>query len=80
MVGFICMFTLWIDAMRGKEFDPDFFGEEGIISVSLMLFLFGYISLLIVCIYYMKDKKYFTKFIYKIANIGVKKEESAKEE
>ena len=80
VVGFICMFGMWIDSMRGIEFDPDFFYEEDIITVSILLFILGYISLLIIFLALMKDKKYFTKLIYKIANIGVKKDKASNEE
>lgn len=74
VVGFICMFILWIDSMRGAEFDPDFFSQDDVIPVSIILFVFGYISPFIIGAFYMQEKKCFTRLIYKIANIGVKKD------
>ena len=78
-IGFICMFIMWISEMRGKEFNPDFFDEEGTAFVSLMLFLCGYISLILILSFYIEEKNIFTKLVYKIANIGIKKKEESKE-
>lgn len=79
VIGFICMFSLWISEMRGREFDEAFFDED-VVSVSIMMLILGFISPFLICIAYTKEKKYFTRFIYKIANIGVKKEKISKEE
>lgn len=58
--------------MRGEEFDEDYFSLENI-SVYLGSILFGCITMFIfigVCIY---NHRPFTKFMYWLANIGIKK-------
>ena len=78
IVGFLVMFGLWIYDMRGEEFDKKYFGESTILC-SLLTLVGGYISLIIVCIVYCYDNRPFTKFIYKIANIGVNNQKKNKQ-
>ena len=76
-IGFLCMFGAWISDMRGKEFDKDYFSEKNVL-LSLFILLLGYLSLIIwICAFNDKNKP-FTKLIYKIANIGVKKNDKNK--
>ena len=59
--------------MRGEEFDEDYFSLENI-AVYLGSILFGCITMFIfigVCIY---NHRPFTKFMYWLANIGIKKD------
>ena len=70
LVGFLSIVFACIKDMRGKEFDPNYFNEG--IGVVLFLIAFGYISVIIVIFCYIYEENYFTKLIYKIANIGVK--------
>lgn len=72
VVGFMSMAYCWILDMRGKEFDPGYF-DNGNIALSVFLFCFGYISVLILISFEMNEKKLFTRLIYKIANIGIPK-------
>lgn len=51
-----------------------------VVCASIMILILGFISPFLLYIACTKEKKYFTRFIYKIANIGVKKEEVSKEE
>ena len=66
------MVGTWIDDMRGEEFDEKYFNLEKIL-LSLLVWLFGYVSLIIATYIYLYNNRPFTKLIYKIANIGVKK-------
>lgn len=70
--GFITMIAMWISDMRNKEFDKNYFNAEGIF-LSLLTWAFGYITLVVSIGIYCHNHKPFTKLIYKIANIGVKK-------
>ena len=72
--GFLIMFGGWIVDMRGEEFDKNYFSVENVL-LSLVILLFGYISLIIACYIFCNNKKPFTRFMYKIANIGVKHKE-----
>ena len=73
VVGLISVIVIWILELRGTEFNGDYFDKEHV-TVSILLFLLGYISFIIMYAALTQDKKYFTRFIHKIANIGVKKE------
>ena len=73
LVGFLSVILIYIDDIRGKEFDPNYFKDSE--GFYLGLILFGYISMIIFVFYYICDKKLFIKLIYKIANIGVKTQE-----
>lgn len=70
--GFLVMVGIWISDMRGQEFDKNYFDVMNI-CLSLAAWLLGYISLAIACYIYLHNNKPFTKLMYKIANIGVKK-------
>ena len=71
--GLLCALIMWIYEMRGKEYNPNFF-DEGVLLVSAFLILFGWISALIVLGIIISENHYFVRLIYKIANIGVKKD------
>jgi len=78
-VGFISMVSLWIIFMRGVEFDENFFDKE-CVHMSFASLLLGLISPIVIFLAFAYEEKSFTRFIYKVANIGVKKEEISKEE
>ena len=73
VAGLISIIIVWILELRGKEFDENYFSREHVI-VSLVMIIFGYMSFVIIYAALTQDKKYFTRFIYKIANIGIKNE------
>ena len=76
LAGFITVFGIWITDMRNKDYDENYFNTNAVYG-SLIVIFFGFISAAVALstLFYVsvKDKKYFTRFIYKIANIGVKK-------
>lgn len=74
---------MWVYDMRGEPYDENYF--KGEILHTIILILTGGVSFLIV--FYLiavdtlqniyekrKSNRIFTKFIYKIANIGIKKD------
>ena len=73
-LGLETMIALWVSDMRGQEFDKDYFNAEGIL-LSLLVFAFGYLSFIISIGVYCHNHKPFTKFMYKMANLGVKRTE-----
>ena len=73
LIGLITGTIMILLDMRGEEFDEDYFSLENI-AVYLGSILFGCITMFIfigVCIY---NHRPFTKFMYWLANIGVKKD------
>lgn len=72
--GLLVVIGCWITDMRGKEFNENYFSVETGLLYFVVL-LFGWISLIIACHIYCNNKKLFTRFIYKIANIGIKNKE-----
>ena len=73
LIGLITGTIIILLDMRGEEFDEDYFSLENI-AVYLGSILFGCITMFIfigVCIY---NHRPFTKFMYWLANIGVKKD------
>ena len=60
--------------MRGKEYDEDYFSEECNFLIMIVMTILGFFSLLIVLFFIVDKKVDFKKLIYKIANIGIKKE------
>ena len=73
VVGLICMMIICVSDMRGKEFDPDYFNEP-MATTFIILIILGYISIFITYYLFACEKKYFTRLIYKICNIGVKRD------
>lgn len=77
LVGFISMVVSWFLDMRGEEYDPYYFKEDGMFLACLLMTMFGYITPIIMVFYYVPKKLNFrfsfTKFIYKLANIGIDK-------
>lgn len=72
VVGLISVATIWISDMRGKEFNKDYFDSE-IVTLSIILIVLGYVTPFIVYSLFTSEKKYFTRLIYNISNIGLKK-------
>ena len=73
LIGLITVTIMILLDMRGEEFDEDYFSLENI-AVYLGSILFGCITMFIfigVCIY---NHRQFTKFMYWLANIGIKKD------
>ena len=73
-LGLLADMGIWIRDMRGKTFDEHYF-DDGLIFISFGLAILGPIALLSVIILFFAERKLFTKLIYKIANIGIKKKE-----
>ena len=77
LIGLITGTIMILLDMRGEEFDEDYFSLENI-AVYLGSILFGCITMFIfigVCIY---NHRPFTKFMYWLANIGIKKDDDNK--
>jgi hypothetical protein len=72
VVGLICVAVICVSDMRDKEFDPDYF-DGPTVFIFILLITFGYISIFITYYLFASEKKYFTRLIYKICNIGVKR-------
>ncbi len=71
IVGFISTVIMWIIDMRGKPFDEYYFDYETIFG-SIFFIIFGYISPIVLFFISTSEKKYFTRLVYWIANIGAK--------
>lgn len=74
-MGFLTMIALYIKDMRGQPFNEDYFKNQDNLCGSLSCILLGPISVIIVLGVFWIEHKLFTKFVYKIANIGIKKKE-----
>lgn len=83
LIGLLSVISICVYDMRGKPYDENYF--KGEILHTICLILTGGVSFLIV--FYLiivdilqniyekrKSNRIFTKFIYKIANIGIKKD------
>lgn len=83
LIGLLSVISICVYDMRGEPYDENYF--KGEILHTIILILTGGVSFLIV--FYLiivdilqniyekrKSNKIFTKFIYKIANIGIKKD------
>ena len=77
LIGLIAGTILILSDMRGEEFDEDYFSAE-IILVYLGSILLGYVTVLIIIGCFIYNHRPFTKFMYWLANIGVKKDEDGK--
>lgn len=83
LIGLLSVIIICVHDMRGEPYDGDYFKGEILHSICI-IFMGGAAFLIIVFICtsdifekYMRNKKNnrkFTKFIYKIANIGIKKD------
>lgn len=73
LAGFISMLCIWIHDMRDEEFDKYYF-DVGNVCLSLLALLGGYISAIICYNIWATNNRPFTKLIYKLVNIGIKKE------
>lgn len=83
LVGFLFVMGTILWELRGTEFDEDFFTKEDF-EVIIFFTVWGYITPLIYLVYFILEawtkyggKKNFTRIIYNIANIGVKKNENS---
>lgn len=72
IVGLISTIIVWIYNMRGSDYDESYFDEPTILMSLVMIFL-GYLSPIILIAIILHSNKFITKFIWKIANIGLKK-------
>lgn len=83
LIGLLSVISICVHDMRGESYDENYF--KGEILHTIALILMGGVSFLIV--FYLiivdilqniyekrKSNRIFTKFIYKIANIGIKKD------
>ena len=83
LIGLLSVISMCVHDMRGESYDENYF--KGEILHTIILILTGGVTFLIV--FYIitsdilqkiyekrKSNRIFTKFIYKIANIGVKKD------
>lgn len=83
LIGLLSVISICVYDMRGEPYDENYF--KGEILHTICLILTGGVSFLIV--FYLiivdilqniyekrKSNRIFTKFIYKIANIGIKKD------
>lgn len=70
--GFIAAMSVCISDMRGQPFDENYF-DNGIWFVFLLIIVIGYISFIIALMVFMNEKRLLAKLIYRIANIGTKK-------
>lgn len=83
LIGLLSVISICVYDMRGEPYDENYF--KGEILHTIILILTGGVSFLIV--FYLiivdilqkiyekrKSNRKFTKFIYKIANIGIKKD------
>lgn len=83
LIGLLSVISICVYDMRGEPYDENYF--KGEILHTIYLILTGGVSFLIV--FYLiivdilqniyekrKSNRIFTKFIYKIANIGIKKD------
>lgn len=77
IIGFILMLLWYLKEMRGKDYDEEFFDGER--TIGSIIFLFLWLPLLILCLLFiavgfMNEKKYITRLLYKIANVGISKD------
>lgn len=78
LVGLITILCIIIHDMREEEFDPNYFEVETIFAM-VIIFLCGYLAPLIVWIACISSesrvrKHRITKLLYKLSNIGIKKD------
>lgn len=81
LIGLLSVISMCVHDMRGEPYDENYFKGLHIIGLILMggvtfLIVFYLITVDILQKYMKKRKsnRKFTKFIYKIANIGIKKD------
>ncbi len=80
--GFVSMLMLATHDLRGKEYNEDYANVKD----AIIVICFGYVSFVVACcvlifeivkerLIYEKANRYLMKFVYKIANIGLKEDE-----
>lgn len=83
LIGLLSVTIMCVHDMRGESYDENYFEGE-IYHVMGFILMGGFTFLIVVCLIVFeilrkrhekrKDNRKFTKFIYKIANIGIKKD------
>lgn len=79
LMGLLSVMIICVHDMRGKPYNENYF--EGEIHYAMSLILMGGFAFFIIIFVTIRERykrrksnKIFTKFIYKIANIGIKKD------
>ena len=79
LIGLLSVMIICVHDMRGKPYNENYF--EGEIHHTIYLILMGGFAFFIIIFLMIQERnekrksnKNFTKFIYKIANIGIKKD------
>ena len=70
--GVITSLMLWISDMRDQKYDENYFNVGNVVT-SFLIISCGYLSAVISIFAFEYNHRLFTRLIYKIANIGVKK-------
>jgi hypothetical protein len=77
LVGFLSLVATWILDMRGEVYDPYYFKGDGAIFACFLIVALGYIMPILIFFLYAPKKLNFnfsfTRFIYDLANINIKK-------
>lgn len=83
LIGLLSVMIMCVHDMRGEPYDENYFEGE-ILHVIVFILMGGFTFLIVVFIFAFeihekrKSNRKFTKFIYKIANIGIKKDGDSK--
>ena len=64
--------------IRGYEYDEDYFDGEAICAI-IVITIAGYLGLIFTIIFILHKRCAFSRLIYNIANIGIKKEKNNEE-
>lgn len=78
-IGLLSVMIMCVHDMRGEPYDENYFeGEIHHIIVFILMGGFTFLIVVFIAIFEIHEKlksnRIFTKFIYKIANIGIKKD------
>ena len=79
MVGLVGSILGIASDIRGCEYDEDYFDGEVICAI-IVTTIAGYLGLIFTIIFILHNRHAFSKLIYKIANIGIKKEKNNEED
>lgn len=83
LIGLLSVISICVHDMRGEPYDENYFKGEILHTICLILmggmtflfvFYFTIVDILQEIYEKRKSNRIFTKFIYKIANIGIKKD------
>lgn len=72
LAGFICAIFMTAMEVRGEKYDNTYFDCNFYIGF-IFLVVFGFVSIIFTGFCYSMEYEIFNKFIYKLANIGIKK-------